>query len=118
MEIRIYAFILNTQISSFSNLINTNDELTEINNFIEKIPIVNNVNHISVFPDNKISISIWNENTVDTPFKLGMVPYGNGFSINYSIGLNFKTQLSMAVGSTSIFTRACHNGTWTHWTEK
>lgn len=103
---------------TFSNLENINDKLIEVNNFISKIPVVSNVNHISVFPDNKISISIWNENTVDTPFKLGLVPFGNGFSINYSIGPNFKSQLSMAVGSTSIFTRACSNGTWTSWEQK
>lgn len=72
--------------------------------------------HASTSIVGKVSIFIWNADTVDTPYKTGHTAYGNGFCLTYDSGNGWFTQVAMAVGDSHLFTRHCRGGDWSGWT--
>ena len=72
--------------------------------------------HASTSIVGKVSIFIWNANTVDTPYKTGDTAYENGFCLTYDSGNGWFTQVAMAVGDSHLFTRHCRGGDWSGWT--
>lgn len=79
------------------------------------------VGHINHSIPDKVNIVLWDQNTIDTPFKTGQTIYGNGFCLTLTTGTQIANdqwmcQLAMAVGDSHLFTRHCRGGVWSGWT--
>ena len=93
-----------------ADLSNVHTELTPLNSQY--------ANHIGNNQINRVNITLWNENTIDTPYKTGNTVCTEGFCITYSSGSRWMCQITMAMGDSNLFTRHCHNGVWSGWTTK
>lgn len=79
------------------------------------------VDHINHSTLDKVNIVLWDQTTIDTPFKTGQTIYGNGFCLTLTTGSQVANdqwvcQLAMAVGDSHLFTRHCRGGAWSGWT--
>ena len=52
-----------------------------------------------------VVMAIWDNNTLNTPYKQGVSGFGNGFVIGMSLELAWAIQVAFAVSDTSLFVR-------------
>ena len=92
------------------NVLNTN--LTE--RFSGK---VSDCNFLTYGRSETVVIGIWDNNTLNTPYKQAVTGFGNGFMIGMSLGIEWSIQIAFAVSDTNIFVRSytLAGVGWTGW---
>ena len=53
-----------------------------------------------------VVMAIWDNNTLNTPYKQGVSGFGNGFVIGMSLELAWAIQVAFAVSDTNLFVRS------------
>ena len=94
----IWAIFFTVRNTNFTKL-NTN--LTE--RFSNK---VSDCNFLTYGRSETVVIGIWDNSTLNTPYKQAVTGFGNGFMIGMSLGIEWSIQIAFAVSDTNIFVRS------------
>lgn len=78
---------------------------------------VSDCNFLTYGRSETVVIGIWDNNTLNTPYKQAVTGFGNGFMIGMSLGIEWSIQIAFAVSDTNIFVRSytLAGVGWTGW---
>ena len=67
---------------------------------------VSDCNFLTYGRSETVVIGIWDNSTLNTPYKQAVTGFGNGFMIGMSLGIEWSIQIAFAVSDTNIFVRS------------
>lgn len=78
---------------------------------------VSDCNFLTYGRSETVVIGIWDNNTLNTPYKQAVTGFGNGFMIGMSLGIEWSIQIAFAVSDINIFVRSytLAGVGWTGW---
>jgi len=95
-----------------SNLVNTNNN---IGSLVAHAPAITDCN--TSLKSYGVSIVRWDENTLNTPYKQAGSGTNQGYILDFSIDVTYRTQIAIRAGLALISVRAGTSAGWSNWND-